>query len=384
MKKILIKNGLVFDENFRFIKKDIGIINNRITFKINKSFVDDAQIIDAKNNYIIPGLIDIHIHGAMGADASSGIIEEIETMSNYLAKCGVTTFCPTTMTLPYDVLQKAFHAINNYKQQQLNGEKAGARAIGINMEGPYFSFEKKGAQNPDYIKNADVDAFLQLNNNAQNIVKIIDIAPETEGALHFIEKIKDQVPLISMAHTNAPYEIAKQAISYGANHCTHLFNAMPQYNHRTPGVIGAVFESENITAELICDGVHIHPCVVRNVFKILGNDRVCAISDGLSSTGLTDGQYTLGGQKVYVENYCAKLADGTLAGSAKNLFLGFQNIVSFGISLEDAVKAVSVNPAKAIKEFDNIGSLEENKLADLLILDKNLSLKKVFINGIEH
>lgn len=365
-----IKGGKVFVSNERFETRDIFIQDGRI------AAVADGESIDASGLFVLPGFIDLHIHGCVSCDASNGEVWQFEQMSRFLADNGVTGFCPATMTLGTDTLEKAFCAADTYKKEQTRG----AKLLGINMEGPYFSMAKKGAQNPAFIKNPDIAEFDRLFEKSNGIVKLADVAPELDGAIDYIRHVSKRTT-VSLAHTSADYDTAKRAFEAGASSVTHLFNAMTPFTHRDPGVPGAVFESDSVFAELICDCIHVHPAVIKTVFKTIGDNRVCAISDGLSCTGLPEGQYQSGGLDVWLKDGCARLEDGTLAGSASTLYNNFKKLISIGIPMESAVKACSANPAKCIGMYDSIGSIDLGKSADIVMLDKDLNIKYVLING---
>ena len=368
-----ITNGNVFLDNRGFEQKDLTFAGDRITF----ADTDDKDVFDAEGMYVLPGFVEMHMHGCCGADASNGELEDFATMSDFLGKNGVTSFCPTTMTLPIPTLEKAFCAANEYRKKQTSG----SRLIGCNMEGPFFSMAKKGAQNPAYIKDPSIEAFDRLWDASEGCIAVADLAPELPGAMEYIEHVSKKTT-VSIAHTMSDYDTAVKAIESGVTSCTHLFNAMPPYTHRAPGVVGAVFESDTMFAELICDCIHIHPAVIKAVFKVMGDDRVCVISDALPCTGLEEGQkYQLGGLDIYLKGNCARLEDGTLAGSACTQFMDFQKIVRAGVPLESAVKACTANPARNLGIYDRLGSLTEGKLADVIVLDKDLELKAVFIGG---
>ena len=366
----IIKGNVFFDNN-KFEKRDIYIENG--IFCENES--GGGDIFDAEGCYVLPGFIDIHIHGCTNADASSGDIGDFEKMSSFLATKGITGFCPTTMTLPIEQLEKAFIAADKFRQTQVSG----SRLLGINMEGPYFSMAKKGAQNPEYIKNPTIEEFDRLWKSSNGVIALADVAPELPGAEKFIKHVS-KLTTVSLAHTSADYSTAKAALEAGATNATHLFNAMTPFTHRDPGVPGAVFESDCCFAELICDCIHIHPAVIKTVFKILGDDRVCVISDNIPCAGLPEGKYTSGGLEVYLKDGCAKLADGTLAGSASLLNTNFKNVAKL-VSLESAIKACSANPAKNIGVYNKTGSISYGKFGDVVIIDKNLDIKSVFIAG---
>ena len=224
--------------------------------------------------------------------------------------------------------------------------------------------------------------FRRLQKKAEGLIRFCDIAPETDGAMDFIRELKDEVR-ISLAHTTADYDTAREAFIHGARHVTHLFNAMPPFSHRAPGVIGAAAENPDVIAELICDGIHIHPSAVRAAFRLFGDERICLISDSMMATGLSDGEYTLGGQAVTVRGNLATLADGTIAGSVTNLMDCLRTAVQkMGIPLEDAVRCASLNPAKAIGVDALYGSIEAGKKGDVVLLRKDLSLAGVIKDGV--
>lgn len=366
---MIIKNAVVYDASFSPIKADIEIENGIIKSLGNI----ESEGEDFLGCVVLPGFIDIHIHGCNMADATDGNEDSAAEMSKWLAKNGITSFCPTTMTLPVDTLKKCFSFIS-----KTMGNEEGAYIHGINMEGPFIAPEKKGAQDAAHILKPDFDVFEELNSICP--VKLVDIAPEQNGADEFINKAKN-ICTVSAAHTTANYEQGKKAISLGISHATHLYNAMNGLTSRESGMVGAVLDSENVTAELICDGIHICPATLRITFKALGEDRTVVISDAMMAAGLDEGEYTLGGQRV-IKTDAARLADGTLAGSATNLFEEFQNLLTFGIPVKQAIKSVTINPAKAIGVDEITGSIEVGKSADLLILSEDFKeIKSVFIKG---
>lgn len=328
---MIIKNGLVWEESGSFRKKELVV--DTTTHRIAETAEDDT-VFDAEGLYVIPGLVDVHIHGARGHDFSDGNSKGLAEIAQYLHSCGVTSFCPTSMTLPEEQLTAAFATINDVP------DAAGyAHIAGIHMEGPYLS-------------------------------------PELPGSDAFIREFKDTVA-ISLGHSTASYEIAENAFAAGANHVTHLFNAMPPLHHRDPGIIGAAADCPHAMAEIICDGIHIHPSVIRNAFRMFGNDRMILISDAMRATGMEDGEYELGGQPVIKKGRLATLKDGTIAGSATNLFDCMKNAVQFGIPLGVAVKAATCNPAKSIECSQEIGTLAVGARADILLLDQDLNIVKI-------
>ena len=367
---MIIKNGNVFCPDCKFQIKDLYIA--RKTIVDDKALAEaDGVIIDATDKYIIPGLVDIHSHGAASHDFCDADEKGLTEILRYEKSCGITSYCPTSMTFSFDILKDIFGTINRIS---FNDDLS--TIVGINMEGPFISKKKKGAQNEKYIQTPDVDMFRKLNRICDNKIKLITLAPELEGAIDFISSLKDEVN-ISIGHTAANYDCATAAFKAGANHVTHLCNAMPPFHHRDTGIIGAAADNDRVFVEVICDGIHIHPSMIRSIFKLFGAERVCLISDSMEATGMENGEYQLGGQKVFKNGNLATLADGTLAGSATNLFDCMINAVKFGIPLEDAIKSASVNPAKSIGIFPSVGCLDVGSKADVLILSKELKLEQV-------
>ena len=318
----------------------------------------------------------MHNHGNSGADFSDGEYDGLAKMARYLAKNGVTSFAPASMTLPYDVLEAAYKTAVRLRNEQPSGC---ARLMGIQMEGPFFSEKKKGAQNGAYLRNPDFDAFRRLYDIAEGLIRIADVAAELPGAVEFTEKAS-ALCTVSIAHTDCTYEEASAVFSAGASHLTHLYNAMPGIHHRKPGPIGAGSERENVVAELICDGQHVHPSAVRMAFKLFPG-RICLISDALRCCGMPDGQYTLGGQDVFLKNSVARLADGTIAGSATNLYDCMRKAVEFGIPKEQAILSATLIPAKELGREAEIGSIKPGRLADFVVCDENLNRKAVYLSG---
>lgn len=369
---MIIKNALVFGKDNKFNLEDIHIKGEFLADSFS-----DKDIIDATGLYAIPGLTDIHFHGCLDNDFCDGTYEAINKIAKYQSENGVTTICPATMTLAEDELTRIVKAAASYDN------KEGAILCGINMEGPYMSLEKKGAQNPKYIKEPNLKLYKNLQEESGGLIKLVAIAPEESGAMEFIKELKDQVR-VSIAHTTANYNVTVKAFESGARQVTHLYNAMPPFNHRDPGVIGAAFDNENVYVELITDGLHIHPSVVRATLKMFGDDRVIIISDCMRATGMPDGMYSLGGQPVKKTGNKASLVDGTIAGSVTNLMDCVRIAVKdMGIPLESAIKCAAVNSAKSIGIFDYYGSIEAGKVANLVLLDKDLNIVRVILRGKE-
>ena len=342
----------------------------------NEIALADYEVIDAAGNYVAPGLVDIHIHGYLGEDASDGNTEGIVKMSKGIAENGVTAWCPTTMTISKAEIETAFNCVREVKN---SGEYYGARILGVNSEGPFINPSKKGAQSADHILRPDADFILE---NA-DIVKLFTVAPEVDGGLDCIKKVaEDGRVLVSMGHTNATYEEANAGIEAGVRHTTHLFNAMTPLVHRNPGVVGAALSDDRVSTELIADTFHVTKGLFKLVSKIKG-DKLCLITDCMRAGGMPDGDYTLGGQPVHKEGIQCLMPDGTIAGSVLKLNEAVYNLYSNSdLTIEQAVACASLNPAKAVGEDAEIGSLEAGKRADIIIADDKFNIIKTIIGGI--
>ena len=343
-----------------------------------------GEIIDASGCYVVPGFIDLHFHGCVGADLCDGKVESIQRMAEFQASKGTTSICPATMTFSEEILTPIMRSVKSFVEAQRAGEtpKKCANFVGVNMEGPYISPSKVGAQNPAYVHAGAVEEFARLNEASGNMIKLVDVAPEVEGNIDFIRQVKAQGTRVSIAHTCANYDETKEAFSAGARQMTHLFNAMNPIHHRNPGPIVAAEEDERVMAELICDGIHSHPAIIRMAFKLFGEDRIILISDTMRACGLKDGTYDLGGQDVKVEGSLATIADGSIAGSVTCLPDCLRYAVkTAGIPLESAIKCATENPARALGLEGEIGAIKEGLFADILVLNDDLTLKSVIIRG---
>lgn len=352
-----IINGLIFHEDGSFTPDTVYICGEKIVsqevYEKECSTASGNEIVtDAAGNYVIPGLTDIHFHGCMGSDCCDGTVEAFQTIARYELSQGITSITPATMTMSEEVLSEICRAAKTYRD---TADENAADFCGLYMEGPFINAAKKGAQNEKYITPADTAMLNRLQDLSDNMLRTVAIAPETAGAMDFIRENNSRVN-ISIAHTAADYDTAKEAIACGASQLTHTYNAMPPFSHRAPGPIGAAADDEHCRAELICDGIHIHPAVVRTTFKMFGDDRIIFISDSMRAAGLADGQYDLGGQNVTVKGNLAVLEDGTIAGSVTNLMDCVRTAVhDMGIPFASAVKCAAVNPAKAVGIYDAYG-----------------------------
>lgn len=366
------ENGWIFADG-RFVRGGFSVENGRFAHVL-EDVPGPAEDLDGA--LVIPGLVDIHVHGCGGADFSDGDYAGLVRMARYLARRGVTSFAPASMTLPYDALDKAFHAAARLHRE---GLADGARLMGIQMEGPFLSREKRGSQNPAYLRLPDWDRFLRLYDAAEGLLRIVDVAPELPGAVEFTRRASEKCR-VSVAHTAAGYDQAAAVFDAGATHLTHLFNAMSGIHHRHPGPIGAASERENVTAELICDGIHVHPSAVRMAFRLFPG-RICLISDALRCCGMADGSYSLGGQEILLSGGVARLTGGAIAGSAADLYQCMRRAVSFGIPREQAVWAATALPARVIGRESETGAIADGRAADFVICGGELEPEAVYLGG---
>ena len=365
---MIIKRGKVFQEDGNFLEQTLYVNDHRLVDKAEYQY--DGEVIDAEGLLVLPGLVDIHSHGAAGEDFSDGNPEGLKKILQYEKRCGITSYCPTSMTFPKERLRQIFASIKGAQTED------GATVVGINMEGPFLDPAQKGAQVEKWIAAPDVAFVRELNQDADGLVRLVTLAPNMDGAEEFIKEMHEEV-CISLGHTAADYDCASRAMKLGAHHVTHLYNAMQPFRHRAPGLIGAAMDDPECMVELICDGYHIHPSAIRAAFRMFGPERVILISDSMRATGMENGTYELGGQEVTVKDRKAVLKDGTLAGSATNLYGCMCKAVEFGIPLEQAIMAATANPARSIGIFDRVGSIRIGKQADLLLVSENLELKRV-------
>lgn len=393
---MLIKNVKIFTERKCFVPGAVLVKEDRIGQIIlgeqegkDGMLSADTEIIDGHGAYCIPGMIDLHFHGCKGYDICDGTKEAMDAIARYEASIGVTAIAPATMTLPAEDLKQILANAAAFRQEQERSAKEEipfqADLLGINMEGPFISPVKKGAQDDAYILPCDTALFESFQKAAQGLVRFIGLAPEEAGsgqAERFIEEVKGKVT-VSLAHTNAGYDAAKAAFDAGAGHLIHMYNAMPPFLHREPGVIGAAADSPHVMAEIICDGVHVHPSAVRGALSLIGEERMIFISDSMRAAGMPDGLYTLGGQDVQVKGkYATLLSDGSLAGSVTPLPDCVRTAVKeMDVPLETAVACATIHPARSLGVEEKYGSIAPGKKANLLLWDEELELKLVMKDG---
>ena len=365
-----LKNAQVFCGADGFIEKDVCFGKYIEEFKPGED-----ETVDCNGMYLLPGFIDIHTHGAFGVEADKADAAGIKKLAGFYASHGTTSFAPTCMTLPEDDMIRFAKLIADYE-----GSEGEASIQGINLEGPFLSEKKRGAHNPEYLREPDIDMLKRIHAASDNNIKIITIAPELNGAMEFISEAKE-ICRVSIGHTACDYETAEAAFDKGASQLTHIFNAMEPFLHRDPGPIAAAYDKDAYV-ELICDGIHVHPEAVKMVFELF-EDHVILISDSLSCAGLGDGVYSSGDMDVYVRDGKATIKDGNLAGSLITISDAVRNAVKFGVDFKDAVYATTVNPAKALGIYGRKGVIRPGADADLILMNQNYDICKVFIGGKE-
>lgn len=368
---MLLKNAYVLNDDFEFKKEDLRIENGVFTEIGN--FTEDG--INADGDYIIPGLVDIHMHGSVGYDCEDDDAAALEKIAEYQASTGTTAFLATFSSISHDTLIRAVKRAVQAHEKCFDG----AHIAGIHMEGPYISKKYCGAMDLNSIREPNDEEITEVLDIAGDLLKIVSLAPETNGAIEFIDKYKEHFA-ISLAHTDADFETGKLAIEHGASNITHTFNAMRPLHHRSPNMLGAAFNSD-VFMELICDGYHVHPEMVKIAYKLCGADRLVLITDSLAAAGAKDGVYSESGLEIFVKDGKATLEDGTIAGGTTPLLKCVKNLVSFGVPLNKAVKCAAINPAKAARIDNKYGSITRGKSADFLVLDKEYNLKQVYVKG---
>lgn len=371
---MILKNAKMVLPN-KLFTGDLRIEGDTIVEISKKIEKMGEKILDLQGKLLIPGFIDVHIHGADGADAMDGTIESLEKISKYIVKKGTTSFLATTLTSSKETLKQVLHCIGELQNKDLEG----ATIFGAHMEGPYFDVAYKGAQNENYMKAAGIEEIKEYLAVKPGLVKLIALSPNANN-LEVIRYLVQEGVIVSVGHSSSSFEEVMAAIEAGLSHATHVFNAMKGFNHREPGVVGAVLASDEVMAEVIFDKIHVHPDAVRVLIRAKGVEKVICITDSMSATGLPCGRYKLGELDVNVENNQARLvSNGALAGSVLTMDKAFQHLLENGYSLVEAVKMTSTNVAK---EFSlNTGMLRVGKEADLVILNHDYQVEGVFVKG---
>ena len=373
MKNCIINGKIVLHDGI--VEKNLFIDDDKIV-EISERNPVSEEIIDAQGLYVAPGFIDVHTHGRGGSDTMYATFEDLNTISKAALKTGVTSFLPTTMTMPVEDIAKAIQVIADNKDKV-----EGAQILGTHLEGPFFNKKYKGAQPEECMILPTVENYLSFVKDNQDIVRKISIAPELDHSIELIEYLKDKNTVVSMGHTNATYEEAQKAVDAGATSGTHTYNAMTPLTHRAPGVVGAIMINDSVYAELILDGIHVNFAAAKALLRAKGKDKVVLITDSMEAAGLPDGTYSLGGQPVYVVGKEARLADGALAGSIANMNDCVKNAYqNLGLELHEAINLATYNPAQSIHE-DMIGEIKEGNYADIIFIDEDIDIKNVIIKG---
>ncbi|MGW7806135.1 N-acetylglucosamine-6-phosphate deacetylase [Staphylococcus xylosus] len=382
MTKYIIANGRIYTENETIEQGYILIENGKIIQIAEGEYQGDLTTIDVKGQHVLPGFIDIHMHGGYGEDAMDGSFEGLKHLSESLLSEGTTSFLATTMTQSDENIIKALKNIVDYQEQQdsLNA----ASIVGIHLEGPFISEYKVGAQNPAYVQRPSVEKVQQFQEIANNQIKVMTFAPEVEGADETLSTLHDQINF-SIGHTVATFDEVNEAVAQGAKHVTHLYNAGTPFEHRNPGLSGAAWLNDDLSTESIVDGIHSHPASVKIAYKQKGNKRFFLITDAMRAKGMPDGEYDLGGQNVVVKGSEARLASGALAGSILKMNEGLKNLIAYtGASLDDLWRVTSLNQAIALKIEGDKGSIAIGKDADIVVVDDDIQVLTTIKSGKVH
>ena len=380
MKRSVIKGNLVLADGV--LEDGTVILEGEMiagVFPSDKELaLDGADVVDYSGHYITPGLIDLHLHGAMGSDVMDGTVAGLEEVAVYQARTGVTGFVATTLAAPISRIRDAVMAVKSAFAKPMSSE-----ILGLHLEGPFLSFEKKGAQNPEFIRPINPKIMEDILRLCAGFKTIITIAPEADDNMNFIAGFRNSGLIVSIGHSNAAYELAMASFEQGITHATHFYNAMSGFLPREPGVIGAVLDSDRVTAELIADGIHVHPAALRLAIRQKGVESISLITDSLNAAGLGDGNFRVGGLDVVVKDGQARLKDsGALAGSVLTLNKAVKNVINWtGVSLPQAVRLASLNPARVLGLESRLGSIEEGKLANLAVLDSEFNVVDTILRG---
>ena len=381
MNKTCILNGTVITP-FRIIEKGTVIFEDgKITAVGRQDKIKtptEARIIDASQKIVTPGFIDIHVHGGKGRSVMDASADAINELAKFKVHHGTTAFLPTTISASQEKLLDAAKAVKVAMEKRTEG----AEVLGIHLEGPYISTEKRGGQDPDFIRPPSLDGLREILKASNQKVRIVTLAPEVDGAEKLIGELRNLGIVASMGHSNATYSVAVDAIRHGVSHAAHVFNGMRSFHHREPGVLGAVLTHNEVTAELISDGVHVHSAAMKLLTRVKGSKRVVLVTDAIRAAGMPEGEYKVGRQKVIVKNGICRLVSGELAGSTLTMDVAVRNMVELvGASLQEAVMMATINTAKVIGVENRKGSIEPGKDADLVMLDEKLNIYSTIVKG---
>jgi len=380
-KKTIISNGTIITPFQSLENKAISIEKGKITAIKERKVMDipaGVEVIDAGNGFVVPGFIDIHVHGGGGSDVMDEGYEAVKQVATTHSRFGTTAFLPTTMTMSKD---KIIGSLKSIHEAFIKGTGA-AEILGVHLEGPYISSEKKGAQKEKDIKKASIGEFLEFNQASGNLIRIVTLAPEKPGAIDLIRWLHKNGIIASVGHSNATYKQVQEGIKAGLTHVTHTFNAMRGFNHREPGVVGAALSSPKLILEMIADGIHLHPVAMKILIKIKEIGKIVLITDAMRAASKPEGTYNLGGQEVTVVRGQARLKDGTLAGSVLTMDKAVCNMVDkVGVSLTEAIQMATTSPARCLGVESKKGSLEPGKDADIVILNKKLKVELTMVKG---
>ena len=380
-KKKIITNGVIITPG-EILKNRVIIIEGSVVSSIDSKIPEETggyiEVIDASGNYVVPGFIDLHVHGGGGADTMDSNLGSIEKIAETHCCFGTTSFLPTTMTMDRDTIVKS---LQNIRKVFIRGTGY-SEILGIHLEGPYLNPEKKGCQREEYIIKPTVEKFIKLNKSAGGLIKIVTIAPEIEGAIDFIKWLTGKSIIASAGHSSAKYGQVEEAVKAGLSQVTHTFNAMSGLHHKEPGLAGAALSIDELYAQLIADCIHVHPAIMKVMISSKGMDRTILVTDAIRATGTDEGISELGGQKVIVKDGQARLEDGTLAGSILTMDCAVRNLVEkVGISITDAIKMATINPARSIGIEKRKGSIEPGKDADMVLLNSKLEVDMTIVKG---
>ncbi|OQM46136.1 N-acetylglucosamine-6-phosphate deacetylase [Anoxybacillus sp. UARK-01] len=381
MDQFLLKNATIYAENEQIQRGYLLIENGKIAYVGPTPPPSNAKEFELSiHDCVLPGFIDLHIHGAAGADVMDATVKALQTMASVLPKEGTTSFLATTMTAASSEIEKAVKNVANYMAH--DNRPGEAEVLGIHLEGPFLSPKRAGAQHPRNIIKPDIELFKKWQKEANGHIRLVTLAPEEENGLSLTAYLKETGVIASIGHSDAVYAEVKEAIQAGVTQATHLFNGMRGLHHREPGVVGAVLMHEEVLCEIIADGIHVAPEMVRFAYRNKGSEGLIAITDAMRAKCLGEGQYDLGGQQVTVRGKQATLKDGTLAGSILKLKDAVKNIMEFTrCSLEEAIRMASWNPAKQLGILDRKGSILPGKDADIVVLNQEREVILTFCRG---